>query len=150
MTLEELEQQAKELNENIEAFKRQLEATKPKEKQYTWEESFQQKGYWCMKNSELTFDIDLDTVESNVSIATTAKVIKSHLAACQLSHIIEAINNDYQMDKEVSVKVTNENILEVWGEYEWPLPKLNSVEAAEKLIETNKPLLLQYFGVEEK
>jgi len=148
MTLEQLEQKAKQLNEQIEAFKRQLEAKKPKEKAYTWEECFQGDGHYldsgCMIQKVKITNPD----EYDKNVATTEKILKSHLAACQLSHIIEAINKDYEAVSPTSCFYAG-GVFHASG-MNWALPYLVSSDAMVKLIETNRTLLLQYFGVEEK
>jgi len=163
MTLEELENRISELGKAIE--KSQLEAIElnkqwwnikqmqPKEKAYSWKECFQGKGFWASANGLIKSEMhgDFCAVPENTTIATTEKVIKSNDAACQLSHIIEAINKDFDGDEKLAfVFDIEDNELQWSGIYNWSLPALNSQSACNALKRTNKPLLLQYFGVEEK
>lgn len=157
MTLEQLEQQAKELNDKIEAFKRQLE--KPKEKAYTWEEcyhnSIDRTAFIATGGSVIMVDINkYPCVENNKNISATEKVCKSHLAACKLSHIIEAINKDFEAHEPMSIyydlSAVDRTAFYFSNTNCWALPYLNSESACDALIKTNTPLLLQYYGVEEK
>jgi len=151
MTLEQLEEKAKQLNEQIQAFKRQLEAQKPKEKQYTWEECFKGCGYYLDSGCMISETTLTKPDEYDKNVAITEKVLKSHLAACQLSHIIEAINKDFEQGVSVAISANKAfNCgFQISDYIVWSLPRLNSTDAGLKLIETNTPLLLQYFGVEE-
>jgi len=149
MTLEQLEQQAKELNDKIEAFKRQLE--KPKEKAYTWEECFKEEGHFLSHHSKIEWMASMKANSIRHNVATTEKVIQSNLAACQLSHIIEAINKDFDGDGDFCVHFNGSGMyLDYSQKYIWALPMLNSIPAYECLVKHHTTLLKQYFGVEEK
>jgi len=159
-TVEQLQHQIKNLEEILKSLKSevaQIAAIYPtplqKEKAYTWEECFQGKGYWSHKGLiKSDMQGDFLPVSGNTTIATTQKIIQSNDAACQLSHIIEAINKDFQEGISVAISANKAfNCGFQIGDYiVWALPRLNSTDAGLKLIETNRPLLLQYFGIEEK
>jgi len=158
MKLQEIENRIKELGEQsvklqLEAckLKELLEAQKPKEKAYTWEECFQRKGfYWAGKSIIEVIRAELSISESNTNVASIERVIKSNDAACKLSHIIEAINKDYDEGCEISFLVDRLGEIEESELYAWDLPYLKSYKGARILTQHHEPLLLQYFGVEEK
>lgn len=152
--LEQIEKQAlilKNLHEKAEKLAKDykhIEDTIPKGKSYTWAECFKGKGYYIEADSEILFEGIANALESHKNISTTEKVCKSHLAACQLSHIIEAINKDFE-DSGVPKSICYDDKNGFCMSFDrWALPALNSQEAGEKLIETNETLLKQYLGVE--
>ena len=149
MTLEQLEQQAKELNDKIETFKKQL-AEKQKQKSYTWSECFQRKGFYLSDDSKIIENSISVPLPSHCNLATNEKVITSNLAACKLSHIIEAINKDFEGSDNLSVSMNYQKNTFSISIRNWSMPRINTKEAAKVLIKTNRSLLLEYFGVEPK
>jgi len=147
--IERLGYQSVKLQQEAIALKELLEVQKPKEKQYTWKECFSGVGFALTGLSNMAqYENILDNSYENQNVATTEKVIESNLAACMLSHIIEAINKDFEAVAPTSCFYSQGYFHA--SEMVWALPYLHSVDAMLKLIETNKPLLLQYFGVKEK
>jgi prolyl oligopeptidase PreP (S9A serine peptidase family) len=156
MNLQEIENRIKELGEqsvkfHLEAIKLKeiLEAEKKKQKEYTWKDCFQRKGYFKSVGSTVEKANDYIVDSKNIDIATSSKVIKSHLAACQLSHIIEAINMDFKGQDNLSISLNDKKSFSI-SIHKWALPTLNSREAAKMLTKTNRLLLLEYFGVDDK
>lgn len=143
----QIEQAQSELNQLIKEF----EANKGKENGYTWEECFKGTGFFIHGESAIYGVSDMDKYDDNINVATTEKVCKSHLAACQLSHIIEQLNEDFGGNEKIIIyyDAINKKVRDLSG-VSWALPYLKSYEAFNKLIETNTPLLKQYFGIDEK
>lgn len=155
-TIEQLQHQIENLSEILSGLKTQVsELAKiyptpiKKEKTYQWKDVFQNKGFFVSKNEILICGSVNSVGKTNIDIATTEKVCKSHLAACQLSHIIEAINKDCPSSSNIYIWYHNTNDQFVTSfEVVWSLPALVSDEAAKLLIKHHTPLLKQYFGVE--
>ncbi len=157
--LEEIENQQKSLQKLHEKVLKMVmdyesaETEHQKEKTYTWEESFQNKGFYLEATEiEQTTTTTLLATPSNYNVATTEKVVKSNLAACQLSHIIEAINKDFEEVEQISIYFdasnNNRDSLYTSKSNVWALPFLNSEASAICLLERHQKLLKQYFGVE--
>ncbi len=154
--LEEIENQQKSLQKlhdkviDLVNNYKGIESVMPKEKTYTWEDSFSREGFYLAVDSEIEHESLTNPVSSNRNIATTEKVIKSYLAACMLSHIIEAINKDFDNGIQVAISANRafKNNFQISDYNIWELPYLNSIEAAECLIKHHTPLLNQLFGVE--
>lgn len=125
-----------------------------KPKGYTWEECFNSGGFYIESDSTIEEEIIADLIIENKNLATTEKICLSHLAACQLSHIIERLNKDFGGYDRLSIYydylMPQPQFRPVNGVVLAFLPYLTSYEAFNKLVETNTPLLNQYFGIDEE
>lgn len=146
--VEQIKAEYAKLGERIAELEKQAE--KQKEKRYSWEECFSGNGFYLERDSKI-YEAEGIASETSRNIATTEKVCKSHLAACQLSHIIERLNEDFGGDEKIIIyyDAINKKVKDLSG-LSWALPYLKSHKASDKLIETNTPLLKQYFGIDEK
>lgn len=149
--LEQIKAEYAKLGERIAELEKQAE----NEKGYSLEECFwyQKFGFYINSQSDIIKETwNKTSYKHYKNIATTEKVCKSHLAACQLSHIIERLNEDFGGTDNITISVNeneNEDLYLDWDDTSyWAMPYLSSIKAANKLIETNTPLLKQYFGVE--
>lgn len=121
-------------------------------KTYTWFECFKKKGFYLEIDSKIYMAEGIAS-EISKNIATSEKVCKSHFAACQLSHIIERLNEDFGGDDNIIVicqKMSDGRcvfLAELKGT--WALPYIKSSRVYHKLLETNLQLLNQYFGIDE-
>lgn len=124
-------------------------------KKYSWEECFKEWGYYVEQNSDIIPVTGMEARNRNKNIfKTESAAISGGLAHAQLTHIVAAINADF----EHSINghyffpiIENGIIKEGWASNNRKLNpfKMNSKEACAKLIETNSDLLYQYFETEK-
>lgn len=148
--IEQLEKQLADHKIKLAAFEAELQKAKehPKEKNYTWEECFSGNGFIAAGNT-MVEQKGLSASSYNCNVATTEKVCKSHLAACMLSHIIEAINKDYSGDREICLIYDKTGGKLIFSEiYAWELPYVNTYKGMDILCEYHEILLEQFFGIE--
>ena len=150
--IEQLEKQLAEHKIKLAAFESELQKAKEvqKEKGYAWEECFSGIGFALSGLSQINhYENKLDNNFENKNVAATQRVIKSNLAACMLSHIIEAINKDFEGDSSLAIVYNKEDGDFYYSDnYEWCLPKIRSLKGFHALVKYQTPLLKQYFGIE--
>lgn len=149
--IEQLEKQLAEHKIKLAAFESELQKAKEvqKEKGYAWEECFSGVGFCVTSRSNISRHNDLSGDKDNANVAATEKVCLSHLASCQLSHIIEAINKDFEGDSSLAIVYDKEGGDFYYSDnYEWCLPKIRSLKGFHALVKYQTPLLKQYFGIE--
>lgn len=125
------------------------------EKRYLWEDCYVGKGYHINSNSKVQEIADEfpSSHDTSKDTAITKEDAMSMLAFAQLTHIVAKINEDYPADSKYryghSIVFRNGelgtySIKESFGPI---LFTLSSEEGANKLIETNTPLLKQWLKI---
>jgi len=127
-------------------------------KQYTWEECLDtEKGYYIDEFSTVDSATEIVIEENNKNICPTEKNAISILATTQLMQICKRINEDFprsseDIDKKTyyyPVSIGFDFILWIDRSAKVNQFQMNSEEAVNELIRTNKALLNQYFETEK-
>lgn len=143
----------KHIEQQQEDEEQETERTEQKQPSFEWKDCFTGKGYWSNDDATIVFVKNSANNYCHINVASNGRIIEKFHAECQLSHIIPKIN---EYVKDVLKEKENIRYISLFGaekeictyqSYKGHLSPLYNNTAFKILLQTNEPLLKQYFGL---